>query len=319
MARPQRIELANAFYHVSNSKKSGKPLFPTPEHATTFLEQVQLAGQRFNVELHGWYLNRNQYQLLVKTPEANLSRFMRQVDGLYTLRYQQLQGRRGSVFHTRYKSVLVQPALTSTVLNYLHYQADRNGKFDLGQYASSLPVYLGQHKLPFPVISDELLGPNGKGERVKKVRDLLAEAPLDVITRFFARKSRPALLGDDSFKQRIRTTRTSRHLAAAPTGFMAARKRPAVRKIVTNVAQAFTVSETSIVQAARGPDSKNIPRWVAMHLCQEVGGVTLQVIAEHFGLQRYGTVSTTIGKLRAELPDNPRLQKQVHKLVQELR
>jgi hypothetical protein len=29
-------------------------------------------------------------------------------------------------------------------------------------------------------------------------------------------------------------------------------------------------------------------------------------------------VSTTIGKLRAELPANPRLQRQLHKLVQQL-
>ena len=71
-------------------------------------------------------------------------------------------------------------------------------------------------------------------------------------------------------------------------------------------------------EAARGPGSKNVPRWVAMHLCQEVGGVTLQVIADHFGLQRYGTVSTTIGKLRDELPANPRLQSQLHKLLQQL-
>ena len=84
------------------------------------------------------------------------------------------------------------------------------------------------------------------------------------------------------------------------------------------MATVFTVSEDSIVQAARGPGSKNVPRWVAMHLCQEVGGVTLQVIADHFGLQRYGTVSTTIGKLRAELPANPRLQSQLHKLLQQL-
>ncbi len=39
----------------------------------------------------------------------------------------------------------------------------------------------------------------------------------------------------------------------------------------------------------------------AMYLCQEAGGITLQIIAQHFGLQRYGTVSTTIGKLK-QLP-----------------
>lgn len=315
MARPQRIELANAFYHVSNGKKSGKPLFPTADHAAIFLEQVQLAGQRFNVEVHGWYLHRKHYQLLVRTPEANLSRFMRQVDGLYTLRYQQLQGRRGSVFKTRYRSVLIQPTLVSAVLHQLHQLAIKQPQSALGDACSSLAHYLGRQKPVFPVVVDQVLG---SGERMRKlVREhMQLEAP-DAILHFFARKSRPAVLGDDAFRKTLRQ-QSQQLQQQGPARRLVGRKRPAVRRIVTNVAQAFTVSESSIVQAARGPDSKNIPRWVAMHLCQEVGGVTLQVIADHFGLQRYGTVSTTIGKLRAELPANPGLQRQLDKLMQQL-
>ena len=315
MARPQRIELANAHYHVSNGKKSGKPLFPTADHAAVFLEQVQLAGQRFNVEVHGWYLQRQHYQLLVRTPEANLSRFMRQVDGLYTLRYQQLQGRRGPVFKTRYKSVLIQPTLVAAVLHQLHQLAVKQPQAVLGEAGSSLSVYLGRQKPVFPVVIDQVLG---NGDRMRKlVREQTLQAAPDAIVRFFARKSRPAVLGDESFKQSLRQ-QAPRLQQQGSARRLAGRKRPAVRRIVTDVAQAFTVSESSIVQAARGPDSKNIPRWVAMHLCQEVGGVTLQVIADHFGLQRYGTVSTTIGKLRAELPANPGLQRQLDKLVQQL-
>jgi putative transposase len=307
MARPQRIELANAFYHVSNGKKSGKPLFPSATHAALFMEQVLLAGRRFNVELHGWHLHKYHYQLLVKTPEANLSRFMRQVDGLYTLRCQQLQGRRGSVFATRYKSVLVQPALVSDVLHYLHHLAGSN---EFGALGNSLSAYQGKQKPALPVRVEEILG---SGEaRKPRVKQQQNTAPPEQILHFFARKSRPALLGDAGFAHKIRATAARRAPVAA------AGKRPVMRKIISHVAQVFKVSEGSIVQAARGPDSKNIARWVAMHLCQEAGGITLQVIAQHFGLQRYGTVSTTIGKLRAELPDNPRLKRQVNKLLQEL-
>lgn len=315
MARPPRIEIAGAFYHVSNGKKSGKPLFPSDAHAAMFLEQLQLAGQRFNVELHGWSLHKQHYQLLVKTPEANLSRFMRQVDGLYTLRFQQLQGRRGSVFKTRYKSVLVQPALAPAVLHYLHHVAVKQADSVLGNHHSSLPYYLGEQKAAFPTVADQVLGAGERGR--KAARDQQTTAVPPDILHFFARKSRPAILGDDSFRLQVRSQAPQQPTVATKRRLVG-RKRPAVRKIVTNVAAAFTVSEDSIVQAARGPDSKNIPRWVAMHLCQEVAGVTLQVIADHFGLQRYGTVSTTIGKLRAELPANPQLQRQLHKLVQQL-
>ncbi len=311
MARPQRIELANAFYHVSNGKKSGKPLFPSVTHAGLFMELVLLAARRFNVELHGWHLHKFHYQLLVKTPEANLSRFMRQVDGLYTLRCQQLQGRRGSVFATRYKSVLVQPALVADVLHYLHQLTVTSAATDFGIHGSSLQFYQGKQKPADPVRVDEILGSGEERKTLLKAQK--TTTPPDYVLHFFARKSRPALLGDAGFADKIRAgaTRSSRVVSA--------RKRPAMRKIISRVADVFQVGEGSIVQAARGPDSKNVARWVAMHLCQEVGGVTLQVIAEHFGLQRYGTVSTTIGKLRAELPENPMLSRQVNKLMLELR
>jgi len=310
MARPQRIELANAFYHVSNGKKSGKPLFPGAMHAELFMELVVLAGRRFNVELHGWYLNKSHYQLLVKTPEANLSRFMRQVDGLYTLRCQQLQGRRGSVFATRYKSVLIQPSLAAGVLHYLHHQASASRVKDFAVNGSSLSAYQGKLKTVAPVRTEEILGVGDVRKQLLKTQQ--SAPPPEFIRHFFARKSRPALLGDDGFTRKIRANPSRRSRIATR------QLRPSMRKIISRVADVFQVSENSIVQAARGPDSKNIARWVAMHLCQEAGGVTLQVIAEHFGLQRYGTVSTTIGKLRAELPDNPGLKRRVSKLMLEL-
>ncbi|MDG2090762.1 MAG: hypothetical protein P8J61_06625 [Gammaproteobacteria bacterium] len=37
-----------------------------------------------------------------------------------------------------------------------------------------------------------------------------------------------------------------------------------------------------------------------MHLWQELSSVTLKDIARRFGLKRYGTVSTTVGKLHQE-------------------
>ena len=44
-----------------------------------------------------------------------------------------------------------------------------------------------------------------------------------------------------------------------------------------------------------------------MHLCQELSAVTLQSIAKLFRLKRYGTVSTTVGKLKLEFEENPKV------------
>ena len=93
-----------------------------------------------------------------------------------------------------------------------------------------------------------------------------------------------------------------------------AKWRPSCKQIIANVAKGFKVTEASIYKAARGPGSKNIPRWVAMYLCQELSGVTLQHIAKLFKLKRYGTVSTTVGKLKKEISEDSSLSTAVERL-----
>lgn len=49
----------------------------------------------------------NHYHLVVKTPEANLSVGMRQLNGVYTMRFNHQYDRVGHLFQGRYKSILV--------------------------------------------------------------------------------------------------------------------------------------------------------------------------------------------------------------------
>ena len=108
MARPLRIEYPDAVYHVSNYGSDGQRVFPSVKYYEAFLEGLAETCARLNVEVHSFCLLRDQYHLLIKTPEGNLSRFMRQVDGLYTQNFQRMKGVEGSLFRGRYKAVLIQ-------------------------------------------------------------------------------------------------------------------------------------------------------------------------------------------------------------------
>jgi chromosomal replication initiation ATPase DnaA len=55
-----------------------------------------------------------------------------------------------------------------------------------------------------------------------------------------------------------------------------------------------------------------------MYLCQELSAVTLQAIAKLFKLKRYGTVSTTVGKLKKEFLENQKLLTVTNKLLKDL-
>ena len=98
MARPLRIEYPDAVYHVSNRGLDKQRVFPSTKYYEAFLEGLGEACFRLNVEVYAYCLLKDGYHLVVKTPEANLSRFMRQVDGLYTQQYQKMKGSDGSLF-----------------------------------------------------------------------------------------------------------------------------------------------------------------------------------------------------------------------------
>ena len=106
----------------------------------------------------------------------------------------------------------------------------------------------------------------------------VAEGSSPELKHFYARKNQLSILGNEKFQNSAK----SKSAPAKPRGLgkgKLARLRPSIKKVVAEVSKHFKVSENSIYSAARGPGSKNVPRWVAMHLCQELSAVTLQDIA----------------------------------------
>jgi hypothetical protein len=63
----------------------------------------------------------NHYHLLIETPNANLSRVMRHINGVYTQRYNRLKRIDGPLFRGRYKGILVsQDEYLLQLSRYIH-------------------------------------------------------------------------------------------------------------------------------------------------------------------------------------------------------
>ena len=73
-----------------------------------WLEVLGQVCRRFNWVCHAWCQMSNHYHLLLETPEANLATGMRQLNGVYTQRFNRAHGRVGHVFQDRYKAILVE-------------------------------------------------------------------------------------------------------------------------------------------------------------------------------------------------------------------
>ena len=314
MARPLRIEYPDAVYHVSNYSLDNKRVFPSDRYYDQFLSGVAEACARLNVEIHAYCLLRNQYHLIVKTPEGNLSRFMRQVDGLYTQNYQRMKGAEGSLFRGRYKAVLVQAENYLLPLSrYIHSKVKAS---DLTSYPFSSYKYFTRKANPpawFNRIETQKQLKGQASKRAIAYRKYVAEGVDDELAKFYGKKNLSSVMGDEKFRKSSRKKRSATAARGVSRGANA-KWRPSCKKIIANVAKRFKVTEASIYKAARGPGSKNIPRWVAMYLCQELSGVTLQHIAKLFKLKRYGTVSTSVGKLKSEISEDSSLNAAVERL-----
>jgi len=107
MARPLRIEYENAVYHVTSRGNARADIYLSDDDRKMFLDVLDHVVDRFNWVCHAYCLMTNHFHLMIETPQANLSRGMRQLNGVYTQRFNRSHSRTGHVFQGRFKSIVV--------------------------------------------------------------------------------------------------------------------------------------------------------------------------------------------------------------------
>ncbi len=107
MARPLRIEFPGALYHVTARGNAQQDIFIDDEDRERFLNVLDRFVSRFHLLLHAYCLMDNHYHLLLETPEANLSKALRQLNGVYTQAFNRRHGKVGPVLQGRFKAILV--------------------------------------------------------------------------------------------------------------------------------------------------------------------------------------------------------------------
>jgi len=108
MARPLRVEFDGAIYHVTSRGNAREDIFDDDGDRKMFLEVLGKVVNRFNWLCHAYCLMDNHYHMVIETPQANLSKGMRQLNGLYTQVYNRRHRTVGHLFQGRYKAVLIQ-------------------------------------------------------------------------------------------------------------------------------------------------------------------------------------------------------------------
>ena len=108
MACPLRLGYPGAVYHVNSRGNARHKIYRDEEDREFFLATLAWVVERFGWFCHAYCLMDNHYHLLIETPEANLSRGMRQLNGVYTQRFNRKHRKVGHLFQGRYKMILVE-------------------------------------------------------------------------------------------------------------------------------------------------------------------------------------------------------------------
>jgi putative transposase len=107
MARSMRIEFPGAVYHITSRGNERKKIFLNDRDREIFLKIFQQVKDRFHWLCHSYVLMDNHFHLLIETVEANLSRGMRQLNGVYTQEFNRRHSRVGHLLQGRYKAILI--------------------------------------------------------------------------------------------------------------------------------------------------------------------------------------------------------------------
>jgi REP element-mobilizing transposase RayT len=108
MARPLRIEYSGALYHVYSRGIAQQDIFADERDRGLFLHAIGTAVERHHLLLHAYCMMSNHYHFLLETPEGNLSRAMRHINGIYTQAYNRIHQRAGPLMQGRFKASLVE-------------------------------------------------------------------------------------------------------------------------------------------------------------------------------------------------------------------
>jgi len=169
MARPLRIEFPGAVYHITSRGNERKAIFRDDRDRKIFLDTLADVTHRYNWLCHAYCLMDNHYHLLIDTPDGNLSIGMRQLNGIYTQRFNKRHDRVGHLFQGRFKALLLQKdshlleACRYVVLNPVRAKrVQKPGEWIWSSYGATA----GRKKLNPCLVVDWVLGQFGSERKI---------------------------------------------------------------------------------------------------------------------------------------------------------
>ena len=317
MTRPLRIQYPNAWYHVMNRGRRGEQVFETKADYERFIDILLEATELFALRVGAYCLMPNHYHLLVQTPDANLSRCMRHINGVYTQRYNREHLLDGQLFRGRYKAIVVaEERYLLQLVRYIHRNPVRAAMVDNAEdYAwSSHKGYLSianrWNWLHKQVILSMLA--KESEQRQKKYRAFMGEEENETLLRILSLKKLPSILGDNQFINTLKARffEKKRHVEVPESKRLA----PSIDQIKSAICQYYTIDSEQLYQAKRA--NFNEARAMGLYFSRHLRGDSLKRIGERFEIESYSTVSSIIERFKSRLHSDRSLARRTDRVRQ---
>ncbi len=272
MARPLRIEFAGALYHITSRGDRQEAIYEDDGDREAFLGVLAEVVERYNWICHAYCLMTNHYHLVIETVEGNLSRGMRQLNGVYTQASNRRHRRVGHLFQGRFKGILVdKDAYLLELSRYVVLNPVRAGMVESPEQWpwSSYRAMMGEVVTPTWLAVDGLLSQFGKDR--KEARRYFRSFVRDGIGQGLWEGLRHQIfLGDDTFVEKMQSrAEVKGDTLAIPR----VQRRP---------------PPPSLAEIAAHHGERN----AAIAVAYNTGAYSYRQIAEHFGLH-----PATVGRI----------------------
>ncbi len=319
MSRPLRIEYPDAWYHVMNRGRRSEEIFSDKQDYNTFLELIRESVEMWNVRVGAYCLMTNHYHMLIQTPEANLSRCMRHINGVYTQRFNKYHHCDGQLFRGRYKSILVDAdSYLLQMVRYIHrnpLRAGLVGKLDEYNWSSHKGYMSNDRKWAWLhkgfILS--MLTDNKKQWR-RSYKQFISMEDTEEISRIFERGKMPLFLGRERFIKWVkdRFFHEKKHKEVPESSALA----PEMETIKEVVCKVYHINKSDLLASKRGVF--NEPRNVAIYLSRRLRYNGLDEICKGFNMSRYSSASSAIERMKNKLSKNRGIRNRVEKIKLQL-
>lgn len=312
MARPLRIQYPDAWYHVMNRGRNRAKIFYSQADYTAFIELLKDASSLWNIRIAAYCLMSNHYHLLVQTPEANLSRFMRHINGLYTQYFNRTHKSDGQLFRGRYKSIVIDgDSYLLELVRYIHRNPLNAALVKrLEDYSwSSHKAYILKGNEGNWIHKDFILSmlEENKSKRRQAYLDFIKQEVPKAISALYEKKKLPLLLGAEDFINDIRQKyyhKTS--IKEVPQVKELFLDKSKIEKAVCGV---YQIEVNDILKSKRG--NYNEARNVAIYLIRKHAGASLKDIGFRFGMNSYTGVSSVIIRTKQAMDRDKKLRQRI--------